>query len=550
MQIDIPTLTPILASLNEGKIRQMDPGLQRAVVMRRSGISKRATASTSANEVAVLAKVTNVEEWLKMTEVRSAVIVGSANEQQECIVTGRIPIKRIEYIRALPFVISMKAARRVRPLLSATIPDIQADSSLSNGNSNSGGLGTVIGIIDFGCDFAHQNFLKADNSTRIEKLWVQPGTGGRGAVSYGTLYTANDLNNALTQTDPYNALGYKPEAASHGTHVMDIAAGNGRGTGNRGVAPQAEIIFVELDSSDIPWSGEEAVGKNFGDSVQLLEAMTFIFEQAGDRPCVINASLGTNGGPHDGSTLVEQGIDSLVKQRANRAVVIAASNSFADNIHTAGTIAVGNTHDLSWGVPSGDTTENEMEIWYAGQGRLEVEIINPAGSSLGVVPPDESGTVNDSNGNVVLFVANRLSDPNNHDNMIGLYLNRGNRGTWTIRLKNIGSSIVSFHGWVERDDFGQSFFARNEDNSHTLGSVSCGQYSMSVGSYDAHRGNTPISWFSSAGPTRDGREKPEISAPGHDVVAANALSVTGVTSMSGTSMAAPAVTGSIAVLLG
>src|SRR5688572_23835206 len=42
---------------------------------------------------------------------------------------------------------------------------------------------------------------------------------------------------------------------------------------------------------------------------------------------------------------------------------------------------------------------------------------------------------------------------------------------------------------------------------------------------------------------------PEISAPGHDVLAANSSTIDGVTRMSGTSMAAPAMTGALAVYL-
>ncbi|MED1287565.1 S8 family serine peptidase [Bacillus mycoides] len=66
--------------------------------------------------------------------------------------------------------------------------------------------------------------------------------------------------------------------------------------------------------------------------------------------------------------------------------------------------------------------------------------------------------------------------------------------------------------------------------------------------------DAPLSWFSSAGPTKDGRQKPEISAPGHQVIAAATDTITsnttdGVTAMSGTSMAAPAVTGVIALVL-
>src|SRR5205085_845039 len=84
--------------------------------------------------------------------------------------------------------------------------------------------------------------------------------------------------------------------------------------------------------------------------------------------------------------------------------------------------------------------------------------------------------------------------------------------------------------------------------THTLGSISTGFESIVVGSYDAHKLQMPLSSFSSSGPTRDGRNKPEVSAPGHNVMAARSRTGTGVVRKSGTSMAAPAVTGLIALI--
>lgn len=106
------------------------------------------------------------------------------------------------------------------------------------------------------------------------------------------------------------------------------------------------------------------------------------------------------------------------------------------------------------------------------------------------------------------------------------------------------------HAWIERNDAGQSrFIGAGMTDECTLGSISCGHHTIVVGSYDAHKPAKPMSFFSSSGPTRDGRQKPEVSAPGHDVRAAHSRTGTGVTDKSGTSMAAPLVTGAIAALL-
>ena len=544
--------TPLIG-IDGSATRSMDPRLQHAMAMRQHGELKRASSSTSAGEIAVIAKVTDLAAWQRQSDVLAGPVIGASAADGSILVTGRVPVARIDAVRSLPFVLSMKAAQRLSRQLTATPGEILSRASdLPAGTKVKNGKGVIVGVVDFGCDVAHQNLRKPTGKTRVLKLWDQnTNASGEGSFAYGQMYTAARINAALTQSDPYVALGYGPDPAgpAHGTHVTDIAAGNGRGTGAAGVAPAADVLFVEVASSDVPWSGTDVIGKNFGDSVQLLEALAWIFETAGAKPCVINVSLGTNGGPHDGSTLVEQGIDRLVTQAPNRAVVIAASNSFADGIHTAGTVSGSGPHDVVWSVAPGDRTQNEFELWYAGAKRLSVEVIAPDGRSVGTLAPGTSGTVSNQ-GQVVLFAANRLGDPNNGDNMIGIFLSpSAPAGSWKLRLSSTDNTAVAFHAWIERDDSGQSTFAGTPDNSHTIGSISCGQHSIVVGSYDAHVPTKYLSWFSSAGPTRDGREKPEISAPGHNVVAARSRSGNGTTRMSGTSMAAPTVTGAIALML-
>jgi subtilisin family serine protease len=533
----------------------IDPRIQLYLNRRARGLVPPATASTAQGEVAVIAKVSNLTSWLSRSEVFAGANLGTTPDGTH-IVTARVPLDRVQILRQLPYVQSLKASQILKPALKSTIEEIKARADLLPPSAQGQyGKGIVIGIIDYGCDFLHNNFRNPDGTTRILALWDQTALPGASShLGYGQVHTQTEINAALRSVDPYTSLGYDPGRASHGTHVMDIACGSGGDSRVPGVAPNADIIFVQISASDIAWEGSGVVGSNFGGSVQLLEAIQFIFEQAGNRPCAINISLGTNGGPHDGTNLVEQGIDAVVTAQPNRAVVIAASNSYDDGIHTSGQVAAGNFVDLVWQIGQFDFTHNEMEIWYGKDDKLQLELIDRDDRSIGTVDLGASAEIFNQANELLFFVAHRQGDPNNGDNTIGIFMNTETMSSslptqLKIRLHGVTINNGQFHAWIERDDPGQSSFAPPHDNSHTLGSISCGQHSIVVGSYDAHTAGQPLSWFSSAGPTRDGRQKPEISSPGHNVWAANSSTRVGITRMSGTSMAAPTVTGVVALVL-
>lgn len=536
----------------------IDPYLQNFLSRRQRGMMKPTTMSTVSDEIAVVARVDKPESWTQINEVRPLSIIPSSSSS-DYIVTGRIPVSRIEAVRTSDGVLSMKPARKLRTMLNETVVDTRSRIDLlPDSSSKQQGSGTIVGIVDFGCDFMHDNFRNDDGSTRLLGIWDQNApANATSPFGYGRFYDRAAIDAALQTSDPYKSLGYAPRQdlhlpspGTHGTHVMDIAAGNGRGSDLPGVAPKADLLFVDPATSDIPWSGADVVGMSFGDSVQLLEAVRYIFDFADSTPCVVNLSLGTNGGPHDGTSLVEQGIDGMLTEAPNRAVVIAASNSFADGIHVQGDVASNGTTDVKWKVSSSDSTANEIEFWYGAEDTFGAELISPENESLGFIALGDNGRLTDDNDNTLLFVSHRQGDPNNGDNTLGIFLeNELPSGTWTIRLHGESVSNGHFHGWIERDDRGQSQFAEPHDNTYTIGSISTGQHSIAVGSFDAHKPDKPLSWFSSAGPTRDGRQKPEISAPGHAVLAAHSRTTNGVVSKSGTSMAAPAVSGVIALAL-
>jgi subtilisin family serine protease len=120
------------------------------------------------------------------------------------------------------------------------------------------------------------------------------------------------------------------------------------------------------------------------------------------------------------------------------------------------------------------------------------------------------------------------------------------------------------NAWVDRDDLRSStqstIVTAEASQISTLTSLACGRRTICVGAYYEIPERQPAADFSSVGPTRDGRPKPDVAAPGYQVQAANALGgqpgapnasehTPLLATMSGTSVSAALVSGLAALLL-
>jgi subtilisin family serine protease len=270
----------------------------------------------------------------------------------DTIYSVTLPISSLETLAVLPDVEFVEAPRFLYPMLSTSIPETRADQ-LHQPPLGLTGDGVAVGIIDFGLDYTLDDFIASDGTTRVAFLWDQSldaveGEHAPAGFGYGVEYDADDITAALAAPDPFAVVRHRPADASHGTHVAGIAAGNGRAGDGQfpagqfvGAAPGATIIFVQPHTIDAQTT--------FTDSTRVAEAISYVFAKATELglPCVVNMSLGQNGGSHDGESIVERAIDRLLEQ-PGRAFVLAAGNEHIWRDHASGQIAHGDVTTLHW----------------------------------------------------------------------------------------------------------------------------------------------------------------------------------------------------------
>ncbi len=169
------------------------------------------------------------------------------------------------------------------------------------------GEGVVIGVVDAGLELEHPDFKDTGNVSRVLYYWNQSNPIGTHPAPYNY---GSEWNHAQIVAGQVG----QTTTSSHGSHVTGIAAGNGRSVNKLwGMAPKADIIFVESE----------------GDPVKVADAIRYIFAKADElnKPCVINLSIGSYIGSHDGEDAVTKSIEQMLLEKNGRSVVCASGNS-------------------------------------------------------------------------------------------------------------------------------------------------------------------------------------------------------------------------------
>lgn len=408
------------------------------------------------------------------------------------------------------------------------------------------GSGVIVAIIDSGIDYAHPDFRNEDGSSRILALWDQTAREGEPPEGYriGTLYSEEQINEALGKIRVNERLAIVPEVdlSGHGTFVAGVAAGNGRASAgeNRGVAYGADLLVVKL--------GNPAVG-GFPRTVELMQAVDYVVRFANERrqPLSINLSFGNNYGSHDGTSLLETYLNQAVDASVG-SIAIGTGNEGDSDKHTFGTLKQNIAVTEPFGIGANEAGVS-LQLWKAYVDDFFIYLIAPDNSQIGPLP-QTIGVQRYQLMGTEIDVYYDMPKPYQQPQIIFFdFVPQGQFlafGEWRIRLEPRKIVVGRYDMWLPVSGAvspDTRFLLPNSEGSFTIPSPAV--KGIAVGAYNSR--TDAVASFSGRGEYRLSQDKPDLVAPGVDILSCSPGG--GYTVKSGTSMATPFVTGAAALLM-
>ena len=518
-------------------------------------------------------------DWLNWTAAHPEVLPGVCRNG---IASFRLDAFHLHLLDQLPL-------ERVE-LASKAVPDLERARVGTRVDSVHAGLnlpqafhgeGVLIGVLDWGFDYTHPNFYDTTlTSTRIRGAWDQYRQSGPAPAGfdYGTVaQTPADL--MAMGSDTANVYSY----STHGSHVAGIAGGSGCGIGLQGMAPAAEFLFATL----------------MVDEASALDAFAWMQDvaEADNKRLVINNSWGLpQWGTPDGTALSNQFIDAM----SDEGVVFVTSNGNngdsdfhfdhtftapGDTVRSLVTFYPLSSNPNAWG--------QSLHLWGEPGRTIEASLgfadgaFNASGNTPWILTEDGPGMWEDEivvNGDDTVFydVVVEQSHPANGRPFLQIRVHKGQSNVNVIL--QVTAPLGEVHAWnhthLTNDvgNWGYDFSSAGQtgwtagDPFYGVQHPACSQNVITVGAHSSDFVNAggneiggQLAFFSSFGPTLDGRLKPSLNGPGVNVESSlssfrdGTYTVTetfdfdGTTyefaRLSGTSMSSPAVSGIVALML-
>ena len=400
------------------------------------------------------------------------------------------------------------------------------------------GNGVLVGFVDSGIDLTHPDFQDSNGNSRVLFLWDQtrdedPPDG----YLFGTEYNNDQITEALRTGKTLSR-----DESGHGTAVAGIACGNGNASKGRyrGIAPETELIVVKMRKNKglYPRTTELISGIDYC----IRKALKF------NRPLVLNISFGNNYGSHTGNSLSELYLNR-VSLLGRISIIAASGNEGASPIHTLGFLD--QTVNVDFSISERQTSLN-MQLWKDYADDVRIRLRAPYGTEYTL--SDKFGTNMEVLDQTQIAFYNSAPSPFQRLQEYyfeffpiadSFYLTSG---VWSLIIEPISIKNGTFEMWLPAASSlnGATRFL-SPDPYNTLTVPSSANSVITVGAYDA-KTNTPAD-FSGRGAASMPNllTKPDLVAPGVSVIVPSFPG--GYQTVSGTSFAAPFVTGSAALLM-
>lgn len=503
------------------------------------------------------------------------------------ILTANIPVGALEAAAELEAVERIELGGEVRPMMDVARAEAGADlvrSAAAPLERAYKGKGVIVGVVDQGFEYTHLAFKAEDGTTpRIMQAWNQKynpaNPDSPEGFSYGTEYRTWNEMQRVDNDYQYDTL--------HGTHVAGIAAGADITTPYYGVATESDLVFVTYDTT----------------ADQIVDGVKYIFDYADrvGKPCVINLSIGMHTGPHDGTSLTDQALDAMTGP--GRIIVGAVGNEGTTAMHVGKRVTPDDPMKVIPSFYDQATKQFVCDFWGQPGKKYSIQPIavnSLKGSIVGygeIMSSDEYDTKrsvftmadNGITGYVDVTACHDLDNGRGNFYISGVASEQGTGRMLGLLITTEDDEcyVDGWHSYIR--EFSASTNCVKQgftpgDYTSLAGEIGgTGRNVISVGSYNSRftyksvegieyaiggQGYTmsDLSPFSSNGPTSDGRMKPDVCAPGFGVVSAvqrHAVQTGTCAYISkdakgnsyyydmnaGTSMAAPYVTGSVALWL-
>ncbi len=388
------------------------------------------------------------------------------------------------------------------------------------------GQGVLIGFVDTGIDYTNPVFRRSDQTTRIVSIWDQNIDSENNYpenLYYGTEYTQAQINSALQILDPFTLVP-STDTIGHGTMLAGVAAGTPfPGSGFMGVAPDAEIAVVKLKPAK-PYLREffcipEGVVCYQENDIML--GIKYLMDVAGRlrRPIAICLGVGTSQGEHEGESILCHYLTDIGRTVGN-SIVVAAGNEANRGHHYYGEInPSGEQETVGLNVAENETGFS-IELWGYAPNIEEVDLYAPDNIFVAHVPERlrQQETMEVVYNNTTIWIDNQISESGSGDQLILFRFRNPQSGVWRFDISGRGDLNLRFHLWLPMYNYisdGTFFF--NSDSHTTLSEPANANNTVTVTAYNPV--NQSLFYNSSRGYTKNNDLKPDVTAPGVDIMA-------------------------------